>query len=573
MHLSGSFFFNDDKIKKEKSEESIENYCSFIVSYSREQKVEIKSKTNDKYTLYIAGNVYKYKDEKSNIDELFYVISKFDKLENLKDIFSEVDGYFFAAIIDRVSNETYLVTDRFGMWPLYIFSENNKVKTWSTSLHYINSSCDHSLEVDKNAVQTFLNVSHFLSDNTIFKGIKRVGPATILKLDNNGLQVDEEQYWSWKNVKSLNISFDDAVDRLFDLFIESVRSRLKKDVKYCLTLSGGLDSRALLAAANYIGGYDITCLSFGTPQSQDIEIARNVCDTLGFEHKIVAIDESNWLEGREVGVRNTSGMKSLLHMHVLNSINEITSISDYVINGYVGDLVLGGGYLKKENNRLLTAEEISKSKFAQYSKDIDFDDEYFKHTSSDPIFIYHRGVRFTSMGSDLVNDKVVNIKPFMDNRLLEFVYGLDDNFRCNGKLYHKMLLKYFPEVFSTIPWQSTGKVITGEDSHEFVNSFWMKLRPKLVGFIKKSKWHIKVRDLYVKINNIQTFVDYSNWATNSDFKKYINSTLNSESHVARILGEEEMRFYIDKAIKEKNVEPLGCMLSLEIYFKDIENNE
>lgn len=571
MHLSGGFGLSNKCLKKDKTEYDI--YNESYICYSTNQKVKIKSKRNDKCTLYVIGEIYRYNGKNINIEDLFLLIINCNINEELNDIFSAIDGYFSAVIIDERSNDIYLITDRFGMWPLYVYSENSQINIWSTSLHYIDNETDDILKVDSDGINTFLNISHFLSDKTIYENIKRVKPATIIKLNSNGIKVNEEQYWSWRNIKPIKISFDDAVDRLFELLIESVESRLNEGIKYCLTLSGGLDSRALLAAANYIGKYDITCLSFGTPESQDIKIASSVCKVLGCKHKVVTINESNWIKGREVGVKNTSGMKSLLHMHVLNSIDEISSISDYVINGYVGDLVLGGGYLKKENNKLLTAKEIAKIKFAEYSKFIDFDDEYFSHASSDPIFIYHRGVRFTSMGSDLVNDKVVNIKPFMDNKLLEFVYSIDDSYRYNGKLYHKMLLKYFPEVFSTIPWQTSGKVITGEDSGSFITLFWEGIRPKLVEFIKKSKWNIRIRDIYVKINNIQTFVDYSNWASSPDFQCYINNVLNSNSYVAQILGEQEMRLYIDKAIYEKDVEPLGCLLSLEIYLKDINAHE
>jgi len=177
------------------------------------------------------------------------------------------------------------------------------------------------------------------------------------------------------------------------------------------------------------------------------------------------------------------------------------------------------------------------------------------------------------MGSDLVSDEVVNVKPFIDNRLLEFVYSLDDEYRYNGKLYHTMLLKYYPEVFSNIPWQSTGKIITGKDENSHVKNLYRSLRSKAIKLVKSSKWDYKIREIYLKFTNKEVFVDYANWATNEDFLRYVSLTLNDTSYVRHVLGDPVVDGCLNKAKLNKDVESLGCLLSLELFFKSVNVNE
>lgn len=566
MYLAGDFV-------NPQQNDAVEQHCNFNISHTSSDEISTKSYENDNICIYLHGEVYKSGCDQIDFPSLankLSIINDFS-VKSLGDVFHEIDGYFTLVLVDKKKSELYLVTDRYGLWPLYMYRVDNNIRSWSTLLGRI-TECDSKLDIDKDAICSFLNHSHFLGNNTLYKNVSRVEPSKIIRINQNGNIINECQYWTWSEIKPRELSFDEAVDELYIHFINAVESHLESGKKYCLTLSGGLDSRALLAAACRIGKYDITCLSFGYPESQDVKIASEVCKALNVTHQVSIIDSGNWYKEREKGVFNTSGMYSFLHMHGLNPIDEIAEISTQVVNGYLGDLVLGGGYLDKKDGRFLSAKELAQKKYGKFSKNIDFNNEFVKFDSSDPFFILHRGVRFTSMGSDIVNDRVVNVKPFMDNKLLEFVYSLDSEYRYNGKLYHSMLLKYFPDVFSTIPWQTTGKVITGADSDGGVEKFWLSIRPKLVSMIRQSRWNARITALYSKVKNTQVFVDYADWVNQPEFRLLVENVINKDSVVMSILGKKAINNILKKAYTDRNVEPLGCLLSLEIYLSRIDLN-
>ena len=80
--------------------------------------------------------------------------------------------------------------------------------------------------------------------------------------------------------------------------------------------------------------------------------------------------------------------------------------------------------------------------------------------------------------------------PFMDNKLIDFVYSLPDEFRYNNKIYFHMLLKYHKELFENIPWQHTELPIDKEYSLKFnFFKYFNKIISK-IGIKKQSKNYI-----------------------------------------------------------------------------------
>ena len=80
------------------------------------------------------------------------------------------------------------------------------------------------------------------SKYTWFKNIFRLQPAHNLLLDNN---IKFSRYWNYPKTK-IYPSFDEAKNKFFNLFKDSVKIRLRSDVKLASTITAGLDSAQLL---------------------------------------------------------------------------------------------------------------------------------------------------------------------------------------------------------------------------------------------------------------------------------------------------------------------------------------
>ncbi|PHZ58383.1 hypothetical protein CRG86_010150 [Photobacterium leiognathi] len=318
-------------------------------------------------------------------------------------------------------------------------------------------------KLNKESINQYINIGYIMGDSTLFESVNRILPSRIISIDSNSLSKKEKLYWRWSENRRVKISYDEAVDLVHTKFQNSVDRSIQGKSKISLTLSGGLDSRALLAAVkNSKHKVDICCFTFGEENCEDIKIASDVATLAGVKHIKKQLINDNWLSLRKNGLRITDGMENIIHMHGLSVVEDIISHSEHVLNGYLGDLVFGGswlheGYLGSEN-----LIEFANKKLGELADKKTLEDSYFEHSSTDPYFIFNRGVRFTSYGSDLTSDKLNIIKPFMDVDLIDLLYSLPDSWRLNGRIYQDMLIKYYPEYFENIPWQSTGNVLVTE---------------------------------------------------------------------------------------------------------------
>jgi len=112
-------------------------------------------------------------------------------------------------------------------------------------------------------------------------------------------------------------------------------------------------------------------------------------------------------------------------------------------------------------------------------------------------------------------NQVDHRKPFFDNKVIEFIYSIPDEYRKNNKLYSAMLLKFFPEFFQNIPWQKTGKTIDKKISNSLIS--------KVIRKIKRAPYTLGI------LKDTNSYTDYKNWLKNSIASKEISNILEKKT--------------------------------------------
>lgn len=499
--------------------------------------------------------------------------------DELFECLEQLNGYFSLLIFDKSLNKIHLVSDRYATMPLYLWMDGDRLLGFSSELKGVSLNPSFELDFDKEAIQTYLNVGHFLANRTWFKSIVRMEPSTHISVDLTTDKMEKSRYWTWSTLSKRNdISFDEAVEttgRLFKASIGRCLSAVTQD-NLSITLSGGLDSRALLAAAvdDYHG--EIQSFTFGKNGCDDAVIAAKVSDVAKVNNHFREIESDNWFEGREHGAWLTDGMQNVLHMHTLNSVPAIQAHSNFLLNGYIGDLVLGGSYLLEGKNDVKVSMADLEAAYGDSASDADLDNEFFDFSSTDPIFIQNRCSRFVSLGSDLLSHDLLSLKPFCDVELLDYVYALPDEYRRNGKLYHSMLLKFYPNFFAEIPWQDTGKPITGKDpvvQQSDQLSWKARLRRHLVRVIKGSVFETGARWLHRRFGSgNKSYVDYNFWLRDAKFESWTKSLLTDKNAVLQsVIGKENIDTLLSGFYQKRTVhaESIGSLISAELYFRKL----
>lgn len=392
------------------------------------------------------------------------------------------------------------MNDRYGYYT-YFYSVNKGKYTFCNDpnilLDYIEKR-----ELNRQAVNEFLNFGYLLDNKTLFKDINKLEPASVVKVKND--EVSFVKYWNYTDIKKNNsIKYEEAVENLGILWIKSVQKILNKHETFILPLSGGLDSRAILAAADFLGLNKKIKKAFtmGQENCWDYLIAKQVCKVANIEHELVKVNGQTWLEAVDDTVRNSIGAVSC---YCGFSKKHLKSITRYpILNGLAGDLVLGGSFLSKD---LIEGKE----KYSEYCykklkssglKNTEIMEELQKvHVkcdnfnsnkgSFDYYFLNNSRVRnFTVTGGLIFGTNYNDLIPFFDNKLIEFVYSLPDKWRVNSKLYKDMLIKFFPKFYMDIPWQQNGKAIKEMGIHDFLfkKIRFKKYHKNLVKIKKSSK--------------------------------------------------------------------------------------
>ncbi len=433
----------------------------------------------------------------------------------LPALLKHIDGYFAAAVYDAGKGRIILISDRYGLKPLYVARQNG-LFAWSSEIKGFFACPAFEKKVVKDALECFLGLGHFTGDMTWFEGVTMMSPSSMLVYDiASGTIAETVRYWKWSDIKRSPMSFDEAVEALAPILKRSVARRVAPGERVGLALTGGLDSRAMLGSLADPGS--VIAYTFGREGSWDVVIARQAAAVRGVKHRVYVLDGETWFEGRLRDVWRTDGMQNILHMHAARHLPAFKEFFDINLNGYWGDII-GGFYFQFLNNRYIQTRinrDIARELYGRYADFDDASDAFYDIESIDPYVFNNRGRRFAASGSISHSAFVEQRKPFVDNEVIEYIYMIPDRYRINGRLYNAALLKAFPELYRSIPWQGSGFPIS-----RHTGGLSLKLH--------------KLMNIHVRLSlpsGRQDYTDYQSWLKHPAIMRFMSETLDPKKAV------------------------------------------
>ena len=149
---------------------------------------------------------------------------------------------FSIVIIDEKKNCMYLIRDRYGEKPLFYIQIDKKI-FFSSEIKALKKIIN--LEVDKKNLEINFRCGFLPQPLTLYKNLFSVKPGCLLEVRKN--KITEQQWYNLELNKNLinNYVFDHAKYSFLKNFDNSLKLRLRSDVKVGLFISGGLDSNFL----------------------------------------------------------------------------------------------------------------------------------------------------------------------------------------------------------------------------------------------------------------------------------------------------------------------------------------
>lgn len=176
--------------------------------------------------------------------------------------FQRLNGMWAFAIVDIPRRRIVLSRDRFSIKPLY-YTQFGEHLFFASEIKQLLPLLARR---EPNMRALFLHLEQGVRDHdeaTFFHGISKVRPRhnLVLSLDNGALAV--RPYWTYGSVGE-PLPSAEAIERFRELFVDSVRIRLRSDVKVGALLSGGLDSSAISVVADGLLGGKLATFSIAS---------------------------------------------------------------------------------------------------------------------------------------------------------------------------------------------------------------------------------------------------------------------------------------------------------------------
>ena len=484
-----------------------------------------------------------------------------------------------------------LANDRYGLRPHY-YAVNNGKLLFAPEIKAILQDKDFKKELNDETVTDFFAFGEILGNKTFFKGIEVLPPASILTYDK-GEEILIRQYWDFNYEPDYSKTEEEFVDELVKTFKKAVEIRMKDNYRYGVALSGGLDSRSVVAAIEKNKRKDVLAFTFGPLDCDEVKIAKKVVDITGMKHKIIEITPEMIIDNSENEILYSDGLDYIGVSYSLPIRRVVKDNNiDVVFDGFAFDLTLGGSYLTEEivntksnkkifkilsdKQRFFSETEFSKLFIDKYYNKIrhypllSFEKEFNAVKEAHPgnccdyFFLQNHVRRWTIGGHILMRSCTENSVPTYDNNLIDIILKIPPELRLNHRIYRKFLKKLSPELARII----YDKTMIRADAPFILwkaGAMYQRIRNK----IKRLIWKVSKGKIFIPSK--RGYVEFNDWLrTNEKWRRFFKDLLLDKNAMSKKYFNQD---YIKTLIREheegkkNNAQKILYIASFELFLR------
>ena len=248
------------------------------------------------------GEIYNYKELRAELESHGHQFQTSSDTEVIiygykqwgLNVFNHLNGMFGVAIWDVKKRRLVVSRDAMGIKLIYYKVADGKLN-FGSEIRPVIAADESRPQVDPTAVNLFLRFRYTPSPLTIFQGVRKLAPGTMLVVENGKCR--EERWYDFKPEPFAQMPSDrDATEELFQLYRGAVKRHLLADVPVGILLSGGLDSGLLLALMNEHGrDWPAYTVGYGKNFADDELVdAAESASLLGARHHQVMLDQEGF---------------------------------------------------------------------------------------------------------------------------------------------------------------------------------------------------------------------------------------------------------------------------------------
>ncbi len=200
-------------------------------------------------------------------------------------------GMFAFALWDTRERLLHLVRDRMGVKPMY-YGFSRGTFFFGSELKSLRRHPDFAADVDRDAVAAYLRFLYIPAPLSIYRGICKQKPGTIVTLSRATSELHTTTYWSAAEVAERGArerfrgDEREAADELNSLLRDAVAMRMVADVPLGVFLSGGIDSSLVTALMQAQAAQPVKTFTIGFAEGEydEAKYAAAIARHLGTAH-------------------------------------------------------------------------------------------------------------------------------------------------------------------------------------------------------------------------------------------------------------------------------------------------
>lgn len=393
---------------------------------------------------------------------------------------ARLNGPFAAALLDPAAGAVALCCDRHALQALH-WVQRDGLFAFASEAKALLAVPGVGASSDPQGLASLLLLGELFDDATALAGVRAAPAAALLR--SSGGPPERSTWWRLRFTGSLGGAPPHAVaEEVGRRFRRAVERQVAGPGRVAVPLSGGLDSRICLAAVPAARRGEVTAFTWGDRGCLDRRYAPATARACGVRHRDYDYRYEALVAGAAAGAWITDGVAGATDFHILSYVPDLAAEAEVVLNGFAGDVVLGGnfhwrrvrrlapsalaqGIFRKRNDALPAGEAAAalrgEVREAAAGLPAAFEAAFRAHAQEDPLgtldafLLDSRIRRWTSFGTQLLRTRLVSRAPFYDRDFFDLVAEIPPAWRTEHRLYHRVLRRAFPEV-AGIGWQTTG---------------------------------------------------------------------------------------------------------------------
>ena len=197
------------------------------------------------------------------------------------DVLREADGTFCMVHYQPQTGALSLIADKLGIRPLYFWADDDVI-VFASALRILEELPLVPKQMDLRAVTELVGLGAPLADRTPYAGISLLRAGEIVRITNE--TISRRRYWRWDEIATSSDTESLRLETVYDSFQTAVDRRIRNDRATTAYLSGGLDSRCVVAALRPERAR-VHTFNFARPGTQDYCFGNDFAERIGSIHE------------------------------------------------------------------------------------------------------------------------------------------------------------------------------------------------------------------------------------------------------------------------------------------------